>query len=367
MKKGFLKVIPLCLIVFALSLFAPTIASASTITWDVQAVDSTSAVVGEFSSLAVDRHNHVHISYYDRTLGYLKYAFWDGTEWNIQTVDSVGSSVSDNPGFTSLALDNTGKPNIAYYDAINGDLKIATLRGKNWQIQTIDSIGDVGRYPCLAIDKRTLHITYWDASNQNLKYATWKDKTWTVQTVDENSDRAYSSIAINGMGYPVVSYSGIGESLKLARWNGIAWVTETVEGGGAYAMYTSLALDDADNPHISYCNRGTSPRQIKYASWDGSGWNIQVVDNAAVSIGSNSLALDSHGNPGIAYDGPQGLRYAYWDGTVWNKGYVDTDGGGDYVSLALDADDNIHISFWGNSIWSPGEPALKYAFGLVTN
>lgn len=132
-------------------------------------------------------------------------------------------------------------------------------------------------------------------------------------------------------------------------------------------MYTSLALDDADNPHISYCNRGTSPRQIKYASWDGSSWNIQVVDNAAVSIGSNSIALDSNGNPGIAYDGPQGLRYAYWDGSVWNKGYVDTDGGGDYVSLALDADDNVHISFWGNSIWSPGEPVLKYAFGLVTN
>ena len=88
--------------------------------------------------------------------GSLKLAYWNGSAWEIQTIDSVS-------GFnltTSLALDEQGNPHISYQ---KGGLRYAAWTGSNWQIQVVDNQGIVGAYNSLALDRAgRAHISYQD-------------------------------------------------------------------------------------------------------------------------------------------------------------------------------------------------------------
>jgi len=79
--------------------------------------------VGAYTSLALDASDRPHISYYydDATNADLKYAWYDGSAWHLETADSAGNVGAD----TSLALDASDRPHISYYDATNADLKYA--------------------------------------------------------------------------------------------------------------------------------------------------------------------------------------------------------------------------------------------------
>jgi hypothetical protein len=68
-------------------------------------------------SLGVDAAGRVHVSYYDRTKGTLKYATNTTGAWTASTVRSTGG-VGDT---TSLALDVAGKVHITY-DGAAGSL-----------------------------------------------------------------------------------------------------------------------------------------------------------------------------------------------------------------------------------------------------
>src|SRR4051812_44205027 len=67
-----------------------------------------------------------------------------------QVIDSTG----DVGSFTSLSINPlTHRPSMTYYDATNGDLKLATQNKSGWSLNTVASAGDVGRINSLKFNK----------------------------------------------------------------------------------------------------------------------------------------------------------------------------------------------------------------------
>ena len=59
--------------------------------WHTETVDSDGDV-GQYSSIALDKSGTPHISYFDGSSGYLKYAYYDNNEskWLTEIVDNSG-------------------------------------------------------------------------------------------------------------------------------------------------------------------------------------------------------------------------------------------------------------------------------------
>ena len=342
-----------------------------TLGWHIETVDSVGNV-GLYSSLALDTAGHPHIGYRDQDNQDIKYAYHDGTTWIIGTVDSAG----DLGTWNSLDVDSFGRPHMSYINSIPyaDDLKYAHFVGaggncgpaNDWECYLVDSDGFLGGYSSLKLDTSDLpHVSYYDPGNTALKYASYvgsggncgPSNDWQCDTVDDSGQMGEAtSLALDSAGRPHITYyQHVIADLRYAYYDGVTWHLETVDSAGNVGTDSSLALDTSDRPHISYFDYAN--RNLKYAYHDGTTWHIQTVDSVGDVGGESSLAVDSANRPHIAYnDATNGtLEHAWYDGTLWHFETVDSGGVGD-ASLSLDASGRASISY------SYGNGDLKYAY-----
>lgn len=293
--------------------------------WTVHAVDSPGDV-GWGPSIALASDGAARVSYYDRTNESIKYAVWNGSSWDVQTVSAAGVWGSPGGVRTSLVLDALDRPRIAYKDNTNSvyNLKYAAWNGTTWDVQTVDHTGShVGTFASLALDSQGRPRVSYDEYTggvHRLKYAQWNGTSWLVEIVDSNSGAGVgTSLALDTDDRPHISYrDGLMEELRYARWDGSSWVIETVDSTGNVGTDPSLVLSADGKRHISYRDAGN--KDLKYAKWNGSSWVIETVD-ASGDVGEyTSIVLDAGGAPRISYYKRSALelKYAAWDASSWN-------------------------------------------------
>jgi hypothetical protein len=171
----------------------------------------------------------------------------------------------------------------------------------------------------------------------------------------------YSSLAVDGADRPHIACEANGDLLYV--WHdGSAWQVETADEQGVVGRYSSLALDGDGLPHVSYYDATNA--DLKYAWRDQAGaWHTEtVLTDTLRRVGRySSLELDSWGRPHVSfYDETGGdLGYAWRDVGGWQVETVATGGQGDvgwYSSLALDGVGQVHVSYY-----DAGARDLRYA------
>ena len=392
--------------------------------WHLETLDTNPQDV-DYVSLALDSAGYAHIGYYDRAYDDIMYAFQTESGWQYQVVASDASSSCG--GISALVLDEVGNPHISY----GGDsLYYAHLISNTWQMIKIVDEGTNIYSPSLALDSQgfphisysvreacgpysselqyayadsdawnietvptmwywaddsslvidandRLHISYIESYGFSveigyLRYAIRDDTGWQIETVDDIHDLKSTSLAVDGNGLPHISYivnhtKSYGADLMYAYKDEVVWYTETVVANQQEAVLSNcIALSEAGDPHISYLNETLDPEitYLMYTTLEADGWDFQTVDErfqGGQAGEYNSLALDGEDNPHISYygDGFNSLKYARRDPAGWYTQTVESVGNFETnwwspTSITLDLVDYPHISYSSSQ--------LKYAY-----
>lgn len=351
--------------------------SATVQTWTVDVAGAHSSLQLNASGNPVIAHFHA-LPIGDLKLAYCTAGCYTATPtWQLTTVASVGTVGL----YVSMQLTASGAPVISYYDLTNTVLKLATCTANcasatpTWQIVSPDATVGAGANTSLQLDASgNPIIAYYDGSANVLKLATCTAAcasaapTWQVVTVDNSaySGFAKNSLRLNASGMPVISYyNATTNALKLATCTSACagatpvWQIVTVDASASVGTFSSLQLNASGDPVIGYY--ATTGGNLKLATCTANcasatpTWQIVVVDGASSDVGQHpSLKLNASGNPILSYydvtNGNLMLATCTTACTTaspsWTKLVVDSlDDVGEYTSLQLNASGSPVISY----------------------
>ncbi len=320
---------------------------------------------GMFSSLQLDPSGFPRVSYctaFGSEDYRVRYAAWDGASWQIETVSSVGTGVSNG---TSLVLDNNSSPHISYNSRLyDHGMEYAYRDDSTWQIETVDGGhgASVGPYNSLALDSAGWpRLSYRDNTIVRNKYAQWNGTGWNIEVSGQDGvpDFPYGCLLVDEQDVSHLAGSGLSYAVRTdSGWS----VENGIAPGGKGAR---LVLDSQGNPHIAHCS--VSDDMVRYTHWDGLQWHTQVIEGNAHYGGGAPLVFDASGKPRIAYlvhdedhCGGTYVHFAAWDGAQWQIEQIGTDhASGSYgVCLKMDDIGQYHVTYYGHNL------GLRYAVAI---
>ena len=227
--------------------------------------------------------------------------------------------------YSSLALDSSGIPVISYFHCLltetlqcqDGRLMVMTCDDANcagigslflfgstgvsgaWTSITLDALG----YPVVSYidgafsgDLKILHCGNATCSTGN-----------SIVTV-QSGDFYRTSLALDALGYPVVSYiDGSTLDLKLLHCGNANCTSgnsvTTPDSTNDVGDYSSLQLDSAGYPVISYYDQTSADLKIMHCNDANCAGNDESIESPDTGGSRTSLVLDASGYPVVSYVG----------------------------------------------------------------
>ncbi len=337
--------------------------------WTIMTVDSSGAV-GEYSSIAFDSEDRVHISYHDSSNSDLKYATSEGPQSPWSEPFTLGSEVS----FPEMVFDSNDNYHVIFEDDSNNFTGIEYTYSINegiWSTPAI--IAGQSMNANIAIDSNdNLHVSFYDFSNGSLGYIKWSSatSTWGNKVALDGSNSSYTVGSANDIkidsddNIHIAYYDATSDNLKYIKYfdEMQGWSTAmTLDNRSDVGIEPSLAIDSEDNVHLTYAliydaDVNCVSDSVEYMKYD-----------KLLSSWSNPVTLDCGSSPSIAVDSNDHLHVSYLDDINYNLMYTSDIGHsgtwntplvldnsqdvGFSSSLEIDSSDNLHVAYydWGNS------------------
>lgn len=325
----------------------PVAAQPPFVEFTLESVD-TAGDVGASASLAVDDKGRPHVAYLDRTSRSLRYAWRDEGGWHAETVGGV--DVSRN---CSLALEPDGTPIVVYKNGLM--VESATRREGGWIHQTVGGYAPWASCVVTAKDGSVHAGFLWSTSGGtylgHVSYAFLGVGSWVEVPLESSPfyfipTNPQCSIAVDGELDPLLCFSNDeSHELRCFERSAGAWTSSLV----SYGTWSSIAVDSAGVPHVSFYD--TTWRQLRIATGSSGHWSVGVVDDEGVVGQYSSLEFGPGGRAHIAYyDSTAGdLKYAHIDpfDAIWTIQVVDEEGDrGRWAALDVDSQGNVHIAYY---------------------
>lgn len=221
------------------------------------------------------------------------------------TIVDSGQAGSHN----SMVLNSSGNPVMSYYDAggVNGDLRVGICANATCTVSTITSVdvgaNDAGLFTSLRLDASGFPVVaYYDADADSVNLARCHDAICTTSTltvVDSSSHVGFDGISLqlDASGNPVMSYYDVDNTrLKLAHCTNATCtgvVINEVDNAGNVGQYSSMKLDGG-LPVISYYDSTNGDLKLaRCQDANCASADISVVDSTGNVGWDTSLQLGS--------------------------------------------------------------------------
>jgi hypothetical protein len=291
-------------------------------------VDNSDLTTGESSSLSLDSVGRPVVGYYDPPAQALKVVHCNdlncsGMDETPIMPDTEGSS----GGSPSLALDGLDRPVVSYYDASTGDLKVlhcndVACAGGDDIARFVDIPGTTGYFTSLVLDSSGIPVvSYHDYTNGDLRVLRCGNANCSSPASITSPDSTaadvglYTSVSIDASRKPVIAYyDNTNDNLKILHCNDINCAggdesPTTPDSTGDVGVDTSIALDSAGNPVVSYSDVTNGTLKILHCNdpnCDSAVNGPESVTSPVTGIGTglghhSSLVLDGSGRPVVAF------------------------------------------------------------------
>jgi len=172
--------------------------------WSRTTIDSIGSV-GLRTSLAFSPSGFPHISYQESGgIDRLKVAIFSGSEWSTTTVDSIAGGTYP----TSIAFSNVGRPIVAY--TLGGKAKFAEFDGSSWNTVEIAPamVGSQTYVTLTVLPNGRPAVAFYNSLTGDLIYASFNGTDWRLAEVEVEGDAGrFASIAMAPSGQPAIAYT----------------------------------------------------------------------------------------------------------------------------------------------------------------
>jgi len=304
-------------------------------TWGAPVTIDSAGDVGSYCSMTVYKvpmldFRIIGIAYYDATNQDLKYAYFVDSIMSVMIV--VVDSAGDVGQYCQMAYTETPsmKRCIAYYDATNGNLKIAKTSdggAGTWFCEPVDtSANNVGAHCSITCNSGgDFFLAYADTTANDVKRA-WATAVpmdsatplWTIGTFNYTATVQYTGIALNGTS-GVIAFRGNNSLKALLSTNSFSTVGTSyvdIESANGMGECARIRYDPDDaafwvchNQNLILGPSGTHQTLLEQSTDNGATWS--QIPAAYVSGGTQTMKAASFARSGSRVY----VTYAYYDGT----------------------------------------------------
>lgn len=255
--------------------------------------------------------------------------------------------------FQSMAIDKDGFPIVVYKDATQSNkASVMNCAGGAWNLVGSEGFtASAVDYPDIAVNSQNEPVIAFSMGPNGLNVMKYDGSAWN--TVGSNSGAPVSniSLAIDRRDRPTIAFQWASNS-DIAVW--YYGPTTSMYSGtiGKSGGPLSLAIDGAGTPYVAFidADNGNKATVKKWKPGSPTNWEtVGTVGFSSAAISHIDLHIDMYGVPFVAMEDAATSKGTVMmlNGNTWvtigSPGV--TPGTADYITIAADANRNLHIAY----------------------